>query len=137
MSEPARSALHVLIVEDRPDTAQSWVDLLTLGGHTTRVASCGPDALSSAQTETPDVVLLDIGLPGMDGWEVARRLRADASGRPPFIIAMTGRGTVSDHHRSEGAGIDLHLVKPVDPVALIQLLNQFRSVRNRSVAPSE
>jgi CheY-like chemotaxis protein len=76
----------------------------------------------------PDVVLLDIALPGMDGWEVARELKANPTGRPPLLIAVTGYGRKRDRRQSQAAGIDLHLVKPVDPVQLVGLLRRFRKV---------
>src|SRR4051794_458459 len=105
-------ALSVLVVEDQPDAAQSLAELLTLHGHCVSVALSGADALRSVEVRTPDVVLLDIGLPGMDGWAVARRLRAQARGKQPVVVAVTGYGAEADRWRSADAGIDLHLVKP-------------------------
>src|SRR5262249_8440416 len=104
----APRALFVLVVEDLEDGAQSTAELLRLCGHLVRVTYRGADALRAAAEEVPDVVLLDIGLPGMDGWEVARRLRDQADGRQPFIVAVTGYGTTADRWRSADAGIDLH-----------------------------
>src|SRR4051812_818236 len=120
--------LSVLVVEDLDDTAKSLAELLTLAGHAVRVALSGPEALRAAADATPDVVLLDIGLPGMDGWEVAQRLRGRASGKQPLVVAVTGYGTADDRWRSADAGIDLHLVKPVDPVALTRLLARVRDL---------
>ncbi|WP_439628934.1 response regulator [Gemmata sp.] len=122
------SVLSVLVVEDSADTAQSTADLLSMCGCRARVADGGPAGLRAAGEEVPDVVLLDIGLPGMDGWEVARRMRHAARGKQPLIVAVTGRGTDGDRDRSADAGIDLHLVKPVAPAALVLLLAQVRGV---------
>jgi DNA-binding response OmpR family regulator len=113
----------VLVVDDSEDTAQSFAELLTLCGHAVRTAGTGPEALRAAAAEAPDVVLLDIGLPGMSGWEVARRLRAQAVDKQPLLVAVTGFGSVADHHRSADAGIDLHLTKPTAPDALIAFLS--------------
>jgi CheY-like chemotaxis protein len=93
-----------------------------------RTAHDGPSALAVAQSFQPEVVLLDIGLPGMDGWEVARRLKAEAVGKPPFLIAVTGYGREENRQKSAEAGIDLHLVKPANPVVLTGLLKRFRRV---------
>lgn len=105
------------------DAAVSLARLLgRLHGQEVRVAHDGPSALAVAEEFRPEVVLLDIGLPGMDGHEVARRLR----GRPEFegvlIVALTGWGQGDDRRRSQEVGIDHHLVKPVDPESLKNLL---------------
>ncbi|HEX4606617.1 MAG TPA: response regulator [Urbifossiella sp.] len=121
--------LSVRVVEDLDDAAQSTADLLGLCGHAVRVARSGRDALGAAAGEMPDVVLLDSGLPGMDGWEVARRMRDRAAGKRPYIVAVTGFGADGDRRRSADAGIDLHLVKPADPRTLIALLGRVRACR--------
>lgn len=123
MNSTHRLPLSVLVVEDQDDCAQSTAELLTLCGHAVRVARCGPDALRDAALEIPDVVLLDIQLPGPSGWEVAARLRECAGGRQPLVVAVTGCGSDEDRWRSADAGIDLHLVKPVAPADLIRLLD--------------
>jgi CheY-like chemotaxis protein len=107
--------LDVLVVDDDRDTADSVALLLRLHGHAAHVAHSGPDALHMAEQQPPDVVLLDIGLPGLDGYEVAKRLRAMPWERRPLLIALTGFGTDRDRRRSAEAGIDLHWVKPADP----------------------
>lgn len=122
MSEEFTHPLSVLIVEDREDAARSIAELVTLGGHAARVTTCGSDALRAAAAETPDVVLLDIGLPGMDGWEVAVRLREQAVVKQPLIVALTGYADEADRRRSQDAGVDLHWAKPADPAALTRLL---------------
>lgn len=119
--------LSVLVVEDQEDAAQSTADLLAMHSHVVRVARCGPDALAAVAAEVPDVILLDIGLPGMTGWEVARRLRAGGDGKQPVVVAVTGYGTPADRDRSADAGVDLHLTKPADPMALAALLARIRA----------
>ena len=118
--------LFVLVVEDLDDAAQSTSELLTLCGHTVRVTGCCNDALRAVADEMPDVILLDIGLPDANGWQVAARIRERARGKQPFIVAVTGFGTEADKWRSADSGIDLHLVKPVDPQSLIRLLARVR-----------
>lgn len=118
----ADAVLSVLIVEDLDETAQSLAELLGLHGHAVQLARTGPEALAAVENDVPDVVLLDIGLPGMSGWEVAARLRARAAGRQPVVIALTGYGTDADRWTSADSGIDLHLVKPADPTALTAML---------------
>jgi PAS domain S-box-containing protein len=113
---------RVLVVDDNADAAQSLALLLELDGHQVRVALDGPRALEAAQAEEPEVVLLDIGLPQMDGYEVARRLRARRGAGPAVLVALTGYGQEDDRRRSREAGFDYHLVKPVEPGALRELL---------------
>ncbi len=120
---PARAngrALRLLVVDDNKDTAESLAMLLRLSGHQVTTANSGPDGLQATLSDTPDVVLLDLGLPGIDGYEVARRIREKTS--HPRLIAMTGYGQKEDRQRSKEAGFEYHLVKPVDPVKLQQLL---------------
>jgi two-component system, OmpR family, response regulator len=117
--------LRVLVVEDYPDTATSTALLLKLFGHEVDVAGDGPTALRAAAAFPPDVVLLDIGLPGMDGYEVARRLRGQPLARRPFFIAVSGYRQPADRRREVEAGIDMHLLKPVDPDHLRLLLQRF------------
>jgi CheY-like chemotaxis protein len=121
--------LQVLVVEDEPDTAASTALLLRLYGHRVQVAHDGPAALRAAQSSPPEVVLLDLGLPGMDGWQVAQRLQEQAAWKKPLLIAVTGYGRRADRLRSQQAGIHLHLVKPVDPDFLRRLLQRFQTLR--------
>jgi CheY-like chemotaxis protein len=125
---PAGVGLRILVVEDDADTARSMASLLRLYGHRVRVAQDGPAALRLARRTRPDVVLLDLGLRGMDGWGVARRLGKESFVKPPFLVALSGYGGEEDRRRSEEAGIHLHLVKPVDPVFLRRLLRRFQEV---------
>jgi CheY-like chemotaxis protein len=118
-------ALYILLVEDDPDTAESTAMFLRECGHRVQVASDGPAACQAAASQPPDVVLLDLALPGMDGWEVARRLQEPAWEKKPLLIAVTGHDRKEDYGRSLTAGIDLHLAKPVDLNFLRQLLARF------------
>jgi CheY-like chemotaxis protein len=120
--------LRVLMDEDDADTADSVAMVLHLKGYDVRLARDGPAALSLARTQPPDVVLLDIGLPGMSGYEVAWRLKTLEGGEHLFLIAITGYGQASDRRRSSEAGIHLHLVKPSDPEFLLRVLKRLEAV---------
>jgi two-component system, sensor histidine kinase len=112
----------VLLVEDNPDSRRTLARLLKLYGHRVETADDGPRGLEKALARRPEVVLLDIGLPGMDGFEVGRRIR-DGLGDQVFLIALTGYGQPEDRERVRRAGFDLHLVKPVEPDTLNRLLS--------------
>jgi CheY-like chemotaxis protein len=105
---------RVLIVDDNSEAAEMLATVLSSVGHVTRVAHDGPAALAILHEFTPDVALLDIGLPAMDGYELARRIRATPPGANARLYALTGYGQESDRRRSHEAGFDAHLVKPVD-----------------------
>jgi CheY-like chemotaxis protein len=107
--------LRVLVVDDCPDTLESMATLLRLWGHDVRVAGNGPGALDAAAHCRPDVVLLDVGLPGMNGYQVARRLRAEYSRGETLLVTLSGYGQDTDRHRSLEAGCDDHWLKPIDP----------------------
>jgi CheY-like chemotaxis protein len=111
----------ILIVEDNDDARDALRMLLELDGHVVEAAAEGNEALEIARGKDPDVALVDIGLPGIDGYEVARRIRA-ADGKRPLLIALTGYGQPEDRRRAAEAGFDSVLVKPVDPNALSDLL---------------
>jgi PAS domain S-box-containing protein len=117
-----KSQQRILVVDDNRDSAKSIAVLLRAGGDTVELAFDGPMALEAARHLRPDVVLLDIGLPGMDGYEVARQLRRDASLKNVVLIAMTGYGQDGDRQQSQEAGFNAHLVKPVDLNMLQSLL---------------
>jgi PAS domain S-box-containing protein len=117
----------VLVVDDEPDSAVTLAMLLQLRGHRADVAHDGPEALKQAEALQPEVVLLDLGLPGMDGYEVCHRLRELPGGRSMFIVALTGWGQEEDRRRTREAGFDLHLVKPVDPEELLRVLSSTSS----------
>jgi PAS domain S-box-containing protein len=116
-----RPGLRVLVVDDNIDAAESLADLLRTRGQCVSVAHNGQDALAQALLQRPDVVLLDIGLPGMNGYEVAIALRRQ-SGGGPALVAITGYGQDADARRAAEAGFDRHLVKPVDAGELEQVL---------------
>ncbi len=113
---------RVLVVDDNVDSARGTSFILQRNGHEVRLAYDGPAAVAAAQEYRPEFVLLDIGLPGMDGYEVARRLRRDENLRGIKLIAVSGYGQESDRRRSQEAGFDQHLVKPVDPGVLLGFL---------------
>jgi PAS domain S-box-containing protein len=114
--------LRVLVVDDNRDARESMAMLLGFWGHEVSSAGDGAAALSLALKERPHVVLLDIGLPGIDGYEVARRIRAQENIGKPVLVAMTGYGQSEDRQRAREAGFSLHLVKPVEPEALQRAL---------------
>jgi DNA-binding response OmpR family regulator len=121
------AALRVLVVEDDADTARTWVWLLQAMGHEVEIARDGPTALRAAEGNPPDAVLLDLGLPGLSGHEVAERLRRQQTGAArPLIIAVTGFGEYPQRLRSYEVGIDLHLVKPVNPDELKGFLERYQ-----------
>jgi two-component system CheB/CheR fusion protein len=111
----------VLIVEDNVDQAQTMRAFLSLKGHSLEIAATGPRALDIARRFRPDVVLLDIGLPGIDGFEVARQLKSE-HGDALRIIAVSAYGSESDRQQSLEAGCEVHLVKPADPRFIESLL---------------
>jgi PAS domain S-box-containing protein len=114
---------RVLVVDDNVDAAESLAMLLGLEGHETRMAHTGEEALAVAREFIPDTIFLDIGLPVMNGYEVARQIRADDAFDPqPRLIALTGWGAEDDRRQAHAAGFDTHLVKPVDPSVLGRIL---------------
>jgi PAS domain S-box-containing protein len=118
---PTRS-LRILVVDDNVDSANGMAMLLRLSGHTAQVAHNGPDALALARKHGPEVVILDIGLPRMDGYEVATRLRREDNCKEALIIAVSGYGEEQARSRSSEAGFDHHLVKPVNFDILLKVL---------------
>lgn len=114
---------HVLIVDDSVDTTHSLALLLSSSGHRVRTAHDGPGALEALASEPADVVLMDIGLPGMDGYEVARRIRRQPGGDRVVLVAMTGYGQERDRQLARDAGFDHHLVKPADLDELLRILS--------------
>jgi signal transduction histidine kinase len=117
-------ARRILVVEDNADAAATMRDFLELSGHEVELAATGADGLEAARQFHPEVVLCDLGLPGMDGFEVAARLRRDPATASAKLIAVTGYGREEDRRRSKEAGFDLHLTKPVDPAQLKALLRE-------------
>jgi len=126
---PAGSgAFRVLVVDDNVDSAESLAEVLEMGGREVRVAHDGPSALTVAGDFRPQAIVLDIGLPGLTGHEVARRIRAEAWGRDIHLIALSGWGQAEDRQRSRDAGFDAHFVKPVDLDELETALQRTRPV---------
>jgi CheY-like chemotaxis protein len=119
---PHKSSHRILIVDDNRDNADSLSMMLKGMGNVTRTAYDGEEAVTSAAEFNPDVILLDIGLPRLNGYEVCQRIRQEAHGKKILIIAQTGWGTEGDRQRTLEAGFDHHLVKPVDPETLLRLL---------------
>jgi two-component system CheB/CheR fusion protein len=116
---------RLLVIDDNKDAAESMSMLLEMWGHEVAYAYDGPSALQTAQQWHPEAVILDIGLPGMDGYQVAERLRALPRGKQAVLIAITGYGQEDDRRRSRRAGIDHHLVKPVAPDMLRRLIDSL------------
>lgn len=115
-------AQKVLVVDDNRDAAQTLAILLRYVGHDVSVAFNGPDALRLARELKPGFVLLDIGMPRMNGYEVAQRLREQPETKDVLIIAVTGFGMPEDRALSQGAGINLHLLKPINNEQLFEIL---------------
>jgi len=118
----ASGSLRVLVVDDNRDAADSTATLLRMFGHEVQVAYSGASALIEARRSPPDVALIDIAMPGMDGYEVARQFRAALTLSQVRLIALSGFGQEADRQRSQAAGFDVHLVKPVRPDALRTVL---------------
>jgi two-component system CheB/CheR fusion protein len=126
ISPAAALSRRVLVVDDNVDSAESLAMLLRLKGHEVQVAYDGPAALVTARTFHPEAVLLDIGLPGLDGYQVATRLRKQRRTAGSLLVALTGYGQEEDQQRSLHAGFDHHLTKPVDPPVIYELLARPR-----------
>jgi CheY-like chemotaxis protein len=131
-----RRTAHVLIVEDNRDAAESLTMLLEMLGHRVRAVYDGVAGLTAARASVPDVMLVDIGLPGMDGYDVARRVRRDPALKDVALVALTGYGRGEDKQQAMIAGFDHYLVKPLNPDALNDLLGQLgRSDADRDRCP--
>jgi len=118
---------RILVVDDNQDSATSLAELLELIGHKTHIAYDGLEAVTAAATFLPEVVLLDIGLPKLNGYDACRKIREQPSGKGIVLIALTGWGQDEDRRKSREAGFDGHLVKPVDLAVLAKLLAELRS----------
>ena len=120
-------ARRILIADDNNDALESLATLLQLSGHEVYTATNGGTALQSAERHQPEVALLDIGMPMLDGYEVAKRIRSQPWGQRITLVALTGWGQDSDRRRSREAGFDSHLVKPLDLETLTDLLARLPS----------
>ncbi|HET6381672.1 MAG TPA: response regulator [candidate division Zixibacteria bacterium] len=119
------SPLRILVVDDNRDSADSLAELLAMEGHETHIARDGHQAVRSAAQLQPDVVVLDIGLPGMSGHDAARLIRSLPGGERVALLALTGLSQAEDRRRSADAGFEEHLVKPVDLGVLAALLRRI------------
>lgn len=113
---------RILVVDDSRDSAESMALLLALEGHETFTAHDGPEAVARAAELAPDILLLDIGLPGLSGYEVCRQVRAQPAGEAMVIVALSGWGQAADKTKARDAGFDDHLTKPVEHEALTRTL---------------
>ena len=121
--KPQTVSRRVLVVDDNVDSAETMAEILKLWGHDVRTAHDGPGALEAARAYRPDAVLLDLGLPVMDGYETARQLRKEGlAGK--LLVAVTGFGGAEDRRKAKEAGFDTHLTKPVSPEALREVLQR-------------
>ena len=118
----AVNRLRVLCVDDNRDIADSEAMLLDLLGFDSRACYDGRQAIREVPKFRPDVLLIDLNMPGMDGCDVARVLRLRYEGPPPLLVAITAKGGTEDYRRTRDAGFDAHLVKPVEPSRLVELL---------------
>ena len=121
--------VRVLVADDNRDAADSLAAILSMSGNEVLVAHSGEDALRLALIEQPQAIILDIGMPGMNGYEVARRIRAQDWGDRALLIAVTGWGQAEDKQRSRHAGFDHHLTKPIDVAKMEKLLADFQVPR--------
>jgi CheY-like chemotaxis protein len=126
---PRLRRLRILIVDDNRDSAESLQTILELEGHQAVASFSGLEALEIAEHLSPELVILDIAMPGMDGFETARKLRALAGSRDLKLIALSGWGSAANDARITAAGFSLHLVKPVDFAQLNAIVAQFASVQ--------
>ena len=122
MAEP--NSKRVLIVDDNADAVDMLAISLRAAGHQVEVAYSGPSAAAVARSQKPQVIFLDVGMPKMDGLKVARQLRELPETQDSLIVAVTGFGGEEDRKRSKQAGFDLHLTKPADPKAILEILRQ-------------
>ena len=129
---PSKQGFRILVVDDNHDSALSLAMMLSIMGHETRTAHDGESAVATAETFLPEVILLDIGLPKLNGYEVAQRIRESAWGVSMFLIAVTGWGQEEDRQRSSEVGLNVHMVKPVEPAALERLLAELRRTQTPS-----
>lgn len=125
--EAATPRKRILVVDDNRDAAESLGVILTIFGADVCMAFSGPEALEAFRSHDPALVLLDLGMPGMDGYQVARRLREDFPERRPAIVALTGWGGAEDRRKVQEAGFDAHLLKPIDVDALQTLMASLDS----------
>jgi CheY-like chemotaxis protein len=133
LDRPPTPALgRVLVVDDNLDAATTLAMVLRNHGHTVFTAHDGEAALRTGDQEEPDAIILDIGMPGMNGYEVAQRVRRTSWGNDVLLVALTGWGQKEDIDRALGSGFDAHLTKPADPERIERLLEEFLAGRNET-----
>ena len=130
--EPVVAPRRVLVVEDNANAREVLVTALTLDGHEVHDAHDGHAGLEAALRLVPDVALIDVGLPGLNGYEIAERIRASGRGAGMLLVALTGYGHAEDRRRALAAGFDIHLVKPVAPERMTEVLSGARAATRRS-----
>jgi CheY-like chemotaxis protein len=118
----APHALRIVVADDNVDFAESLQAILEINGHDVTIVPDGEAALAAIRRQLPDLAILDIGMPGLNGYELARRLRAEAATASLYLIAVTGWGQAADRQAASDAGFDRHLVKPLEPDALLEVL---------------
>ncbi|MDQ2823717.1 MAG: response regulator, partial [Pseudomonadota bacterium] len=129
VSAPAQlTSLRILVVDDNVDGATMLSMMLSMSGHTIRTAFSGEEALLIAATFQPELVFLDLGMPGMNGFDVVRRFRSTAVLKGAFIVALTGWGAEEDRRKSREAGFDFHMTKPAQPWAVDAILAQYSAL---------
>jgi two-component system, chemotaxis family, CheB/CheR fusion protein len=133
---PARLPLRILVVDDNADSASGLAELLGMEGHEVRTSPDGETALSAAAEFHPEIVFLDIGLPGIDGYETARRLRAVPTFSQTRLVALTGYGQDEDRRRAEAAGFDSHVVKPLRVADLDRICGSGPGSGRRKESPA-
>jgi CheY-like chemotaxis protein len=130
IAAPQLAEQRIVVADDNVDSAESLAALLTLSGHSVFVAHDGAAAVRLTRALRPTLVVLDLGMPIIDGYEAARQIRTDAGGADPVLVALSGFGQAGDRERSREAGFDLHLIKPVDPGEIESLLSQAIASRS-------
>jgi CheY-like chemotaxis protein len=132
MSNADTAGRKILVADDDQDSAESLAMLLQMMGHEVRSALNGLEAVAVAAAFEPDLIVLDIGMPGLDGYEVCRRIRQQPWAHTVVIAALTGWTRDEDRHRSQEAGFNHYLVKPVDPQALADLVGRITGPKRES-----
>ncbi len=125
MPRPDAVSRRILIADDHRDSAESLGILLRRLGHDVRISFDGLEAVAAAEEFRPAIVLLDIGMPRLDGYDAARRIREQQATPRPVLVALTGWGSAEDRRRAEAAGFDAHLVKPVELASLTRLIQDL------------
>ncbi len=121
---------RILVVDDNRDAVETMALVLSLTGYTVEIAFSGSEALDTAEKMRPDVILMDIRMPGMDGWEVAQQVRWMKLQPPPVLVAITGSDREEDRQHSLEAGFDYHLIKPANPLEIERILRKQIVPRN-------